>query len=170
MIRSFEGRTPTVAPTAWIAETAFVLGDVEIGEGSSVWPSAVVRGDFSSIRIGANTHIEDASVVHCGEPLTIGDDVTVGHGVVVHCRSVGDRVLLGNNATILDGATIGSECIVAAGAVVAPRTVVPDGSFVRGVPATVEPLDAARLERLRARGRTDGGYGDMVRRYRAEGL
>ncbi|MFP4512144.1 MAG: gamma carbonic anhydrase family protein [Acidimicrobiales bacterium] len=144
MIRSFEEHTPRIAATAWIAETAFVIGDVEIGEGSSVWPSAVVRGDFSSIRIGANCHIEDAAVVHCGEPLVLGDNVTAGHGVVVHCRQVGDNVLLGNNATILDGAQIGSFCIVAAG--------------------------DSRAARLEARGRTDVGYADMVRRYRAAGL
>ena len=170
MIRSFEGKTPRVAESAWIAETAYVIGDVEIGDGSSVWPSAVVRGDFSSIRIGANTHIEDGCVVHTGEPLTIGDDVTAGHGVVIHCRRVGDNVLLGNNATILDGAEIGSFSIVAAGAVVTPRTVVPEGSMVRGVPATIEPIDPSRLERLRQRRRRDTGYADMVRRYKAAGL
>jgi carbonic anhydrase/acetyltransferase-like protein (isoleucine patch superfamily) len=170
MIRSFEGHTPKIAETAWIAETAFVIGDVEIGDGSSVWPSAVVRGDFSSIRIGANCHIEDAAVVHCGEPLVVGNNVTAGHGVVVHCRIVGDNVLLGNNATILDGAEIGSFCIVAAGAVVTPRMVVPDRSMVRGVPGTIEPLDDGRVARLEGRGRTDAGYADMVRRYRAAGL
>lgn len=170
MIRSFEQHTPRIAATAWIAETAFVIGDVEIGEGSSVWPSAVVRGDFSSIRIGANCHIEDAAVVHCGEPLVIGDNLTAGHGVVLHCRQVGDNVLLGNNATILDGAEIGSFCIVAAGALVPPRMVVPDHSMVRGVPGTIEPLDDSRVARLEASGRTDVGYADMVRRYRAAGL
>lgn len=170
MIRSFEGHTPRIAETAWIAETAFVIGDVEIGEGSSVWPSAVVRGDFSSIRIGANCHIEDCAVVHCGEPLVIGDNVTAGHGVVLHCRTVGDNVLLGNNATILDDAEIGSYSIVAAGALVPPRTIVPERSMVRGVPGVIEPLGGARLARLEARGRTDVGYADMVRRYRAAGL
>jgi carbonic anhydrase/acetyltransferase-like protein (isoleucine patch superfamily) len=135
-----------------------------------VWPSAVVRGDFSSIRIGANTHIEDCCVVHCGEPLEVGDNVTAGHGVVIHGRSVGSNVLLGNNATILDGAEIGEFTIVAAGAVVTPRTVVPAGSMVRGLPATIEPLDDSRRRRLEARGRTDVGYADMVRRYKAAGL
>lgn len=170
MIRSFEGHTPRIAESAWIAETAYVIGDVEIGEGSSVWPSAVVRGDFSSIRIGANCHIEDTTVVHCGEPLVVGDNVTAGHGVVLHGKRVGDNVLLGNNATILDGAEIGSFTIIAAGAVVAPRTVVPEGSIVRGVPGVIEPLDEARRARLEARGRSDVGYADMVRRYKAAGL
>ena len=170
MIRTFEDKTPRIAESAWIAETAYVIGDVEIGDGSSVWPSAVIRGDFSSIRIGANSHIEDCCVVHCGEPLTIGDHVTAGHGVVVHCRSVGENVLLGNNATLLDGAVIGSYTIVAAGALVTPRTVVPEGSFVRGVPATIEPLDEQRLARLKMRRRTDTGYAAMVKRYKAAGL
>ena len=170
MIRSFEGHTPRIAATAWIAETAYVIGDVEIGEGSSVWPSAVVRGDFASIRIGANCHIEDGAVVHCGEPMVVGDNVTAGHGVVLHGRTLGDNVLLGNNSTILDGAEIGSFCIIAAGALVPPRAVVPDRSMVRGVPGTVEPLDERRIARLETRGRSDRGYADMVRRYRAEGL
>lgn len=170
MIRTFEDKVPRIAETAWVAETAYVVGDVVIGEGSSVWPSAVVRGDFSSIRIGTNTHVEDGSVVHTGEPLEIGDHVTVGHLVVVHGRRVGDHVLLGNNCTILDGAEIGSFTIVAAGAVVRPGTVVPEGSFVRGLPATVEPLDERRLAGLRARRNPDTGYAAMVRRYRAAGL
>ena len=170
MIKTFEGRTPVVPASVWIAETAFVLGDVEIGEGSSVWPGAVVRGDFSSIRIGSNTHIEDNVVVHCGEPLTIGDNVTAGHGVVIHCRSVGDNVLLGNNSTILDGAEIGSFCVVAAGAVVTPRTVVPEGSFVKGLPAVVEPISPERLERMKSRSNTDTGYAAMIKRYKADGL
>lgn len=170
VIRSFEGHTPRVAETAWVSEAAYVIGDVEIGEGSSVWPGAVVRGDFASIRIGVNSHIEDNCVVHTGEPLTIGDNVTAGHGVVIHCRRVGDNCLLGNNCTILDGVEIGSFSIVAAGAVVAPRTVVPEGSFLRGVPAGIDPLDPARLERMRARRGGEGGYAAMVKRYRAAGL
>jgi carbonic anhydrase/acetyltransferase-like protein (isoleucine patch superfamily) len=170
VIRSFGGKTPRVAETAWVSEAAYVVGDVEIGDGSSVWPHAVVRGDFSSIRIGANSHIEDCCVVHTGEPLVIGDNVTAGHGVVIHCRRVGHNVLLGNNSTILDGAEVGDFTIVAAGAVVTPRTVVPQGSFLRGVPATIEPIEPARLERLRARGSAEGGYAAMVRRYREAGL
>ena len=170
VIRSFEGQTPRVHETAWVAETAYVIGDVEIGEGSSVWPGAVVRGDFAPIRIGANSHIEDNCVVHTGELLEIGDNVTAGHGVVIHCRSVGANVLLGNNCTVLDGARVGSFSIVAAGAVVTPRTQVPEGSIVRGVPGEVAPIDEARLARLKARGRTDGGYAAMVRRYKAAGL
>ena len=157
MIRSFEGTTPRVHESAWVAETAYVVGDVTIGEGSSVWPGAVLRGDFSSIVVGANTHIEDNCVVHTGEPLEIGDNVTAGHAVVIHCRRVGDNVLLGNNCTVLDGAEIGSFSIVAAGAVVAPRTVVPEGSFVRGLPATFEPISAERRERLVARSGTNRG-------------
>lgn len=170
MIRSFEGKTPSVAESAWVSEAAYVIGDVRIGEGSSVWPGAVVRGDFAAIRVGSNTHIEDNCVVHTGELLEIGDNVTFGHSVVVHCKRIGSNCLIGNNATVLDGAEVGDFCIVAAGAVVTPRTKVPDGSFAAGVPAQIRPLEPERLERMRARRRGDGGYSAMVQRYRAAGL
>ena len=83
MIRSFRGKTPRIADSAFVSEVAYVVGDVEIGEDSSVWPGAIIRGDFAPIRIGRNTHVEDNTLVHSGEPLTIGDNVLVGHGVVV---------------------------------------------------------------------------------------
>ncbi len=175
MIRSFDGKSPRIDPSAFIAETAFIIGDVEIGAGSSVWPGAVVRGDFAPIRIGAGTHIEDNSVVHTGMPLTIGDNVTVGHGVVIHCRSIGDRCLIGNNATLLDEAEIGEGSIVAAGAVVTPRSKVPPRSFVAGVPGEVRG-PASETSRGRSRGVEQGerpgagGYADLIRRYKEQGL
>src|SRR5439155_5938312 len=97
-VRSLGDKVPRIAESAWISEAAYVVGDVEIGEGSSVWPGAVIRGDFAPIRIGVNSHIEDNCVVHTGELLLIGDNVTAGHGVVIHCRRVGSNVLLGNNS------------------------------------------------------------------------
>jgi len=102
MIRSFNGKTPKIADTAFVSEFAYVVGDVEIGEKSGVWPGAVVRGDFGSIRIGQNSHIEDNAVLHAWKSLIIGDNVTVGHSAVVHCLRIGDNVLVGNNATVLD--------------------------------------------------------------------
>ncbi len=177
MIRSFDGKTPRIDPTAFIAETAYIIGDVEIGAGSSVWPGAVVRGDFAPIRVGSGTHIEDNTVVHTGMPLEIGDNVTVGHGVVIHCRKIGSRCLIGNNATLLDGAEIGDGSIVAAGAVVTPRTVVPPGSFVAGVPGEVrgraEETSRGRERRpptAGAGGEQRGGYADLIRRYKEQGL
>ena len=170
-IRSLGDKVPRIAPTAWVSEMAYVVGDVEIGEGSSIWPGAVVRGDFGSITIGRDTHIEDNCVVHSAEHLTIGDHVIVGHGVVVHCLSVGSNCLLGNNATLLDGAVIGDECLIAAGSVVLGRTEVPQGSFVSGAPASVEPVSDRHLRRLRSQAQAgDKGYGGMAQRYRSAGL
>ena len=168
MIRSFNGKTPRIAETAWVSESAYVVGDVEIGEYSSVWPGAVIRGDFGRIVIGANTHIEDNCVLHCAPPaMTIGDNNIIGHAVVVHGRSVGSNCLIGNNATLLDDSEIGDGCVIAAGALVPPRTVVPAGSRAMGVPAVVAALPAGG----RAPGASaSGGYKDMAQRYKAAGL
>jgi carbonic anhydrase/acetyltransferase-like protein (isoleucine patch superfamily) len=107
MIKSFNGKTPKVAESAFISEAAYVIGDVEIGEYASVWPGAVIRADFGSLRIGKNTAVEDVSIIHVGSPsdpgagTTIGDNVHIGHGAVINCRSIGNNVLIGMNATIL---------------------------------------------------------------------
>jgi carbonic anhydrase/acetyltransferase-like protein (isoleucine patch superfamily) len=147
-----------------------VVGDVIIGEGSSVWPGAVVRGDFGAIRIGANTHIEDNCVVHADGPCDIGDDVIVGHGVVIHGRGVGSRCLIGNQATILDDAVIGDRCLVAAGALVLGKAVVEAGMFVAGAPATMRPATEQQLWRLDQMSRRDVGYAVMTQRYKRAGL
>lgn len=170
-VRSIGDKDPRIAATAWVSEAAYVVGDVEIGDYSSVWPGAVVRGDFGPIRIGANVHIEDNCVVHGGEPLEIGDNVIVGHAVVVHCRSVGSDCLIGSNSTLLDGTTIGDETMVAAGALVLGGLEIPEGSFVAGVPATVKPATEQRRAGLRAMSSNpDIGYGGMSKLYREEGL
>jgi len=169
-IRALGEKRPRIAPTAWVSEAAYVVGDVEIGEGSSVWPGAVIRGDFAPIRIGAFTHIEDNCVVHTGEPLEIGDDCIVGHGVIVHGRRIGSYCLLGNNATVLDGAVIGDACTVAAGAVVLGNAVIPDESFVSGVPATHRPATAKQVASRRRVMRGDEGYALMSRLYKEAGL
>ena len=175
MIQSFEGKAPRIDPSAFVAGMACIIGDVEIGAGSSVWPCAVIRGDFAPIRIGRGTHIEDCAVLHTGTPLEIGDHVTVGHGAVVHCRRIGDRCLIGNNATVLDGAEIGEGSIVAAGAVVTPRSVIPPGSFVAGVPARVRgsasDVGGGRGRSVGSGGRPGaGGYAELIRRYKEQGL
>lgn len=170
MIRSFGDAVPRIAETAWVSEAAYVIGDVEIGPGSSVWPGAVVRGDFAPIRVGENTHVEDNCVLHTGELQTVGSDVTFGHTVVCHCRSVGDNCLIGNGAVLLDGAEIGALSIVGAGALVLGGTVVPERSFVVGSPAEIREATPEQVSRLEARGRRDGGYAAMVRRYRELGL
>ena len=171
-VRSLGDKVPVIAPTAWVSEAAYVVGDVHLGDRSSVWPGAVVRGDFGSIRIGTNSVVEDNCVVHSGGATVIGDDDIIGHSVVVHCAAIGSQCLVGNHATLLDDVVIGDLCLVAAGSLVLPRTVVPDRSFVAGSPATIQPLSDARLERQLKMGThsADLGYGMMARRYREAGL
>lgn len=150
MIKTFDGKTPQIAPTAFVSEAAYIIGDVEIGENSSIWPGAVIRGDFASIKVGHNSQIEDNCVVHAGSPLVIGDNVHIGHGAVIHCSRIGNNVLIGSKATLLDGAEIGDFCVIAANSMVSQGMKIPDASFVAGVPAEVKgkvtPSQAARVE------------------------
>jgi carbonic anhydrase/acetyltransferase-like protein (isoleucine patch superfamily) len=142
MIRSFKGKKPKIAESAFISEAAYIIGDVEIGENSSVWHGAVVRGDLgegqigAGMKIGHNTHIEDNAVVHSA--TVIGNNVVIGHGAVVEAFKVGDNVLIGNNATLMATSEVGSFCIVAAGAVVLGEARILDRSFVVGVPAEIK--------------------------------
>lgn len=173
MVRALGRRRPRIDPSAWVSEAAYVVGDVEVGEGSTVWPGSVVRGDFARIRIGAHVHVEDNSVLHSGTELLVGDDVTIGHGAVVHCAAVGDVCLIGNNATLLDGARVGRFCVIAAGAVVLGGSTVPDDSFVTGTPGRIRPLSPglrSMLEAQRQAGVSGGGYLTMAERYREAGL
>ena len=137
MIVTFQGKTPRVSSEAFVAETAALIGDVTVGPDSSVWYGAVIRGDCSRITVGCGTSIQDNAVLHTEKdrPLTVGDNVTIGHGAVVHCASVGSNTLIGMGAILLDGAVIGDHCIIGAGAVVKENTVVPSGSMMVGVPA-----------------------------------
>jgi carbonic anhydrase/acetyltransferase-like protein (isoleucine patch superfamily) len=131
---------PVVHPTVFVDESAEVIGDVEIGADSSVWMHAVIRGDVNAIRIGARTNVQDGTVIHVmheTHPTSVGDDVTIGHRAVVHGCTVGDRVLVGMGAILLNGATIGEDSIVAAGALVTEDTVTPPRSLVIGAPARV---------------------------------
>ncbi|MBI3668953.1 MAG: gamma carbonic anhydrase family protein [Acidobacteria bacterium] len=137
MIRSYRGRKPQVAATAYIDPAAVVIGDVTIGEYSSVWPCVVIRGDVHWIRIGARTNVQDGSVLHVMReeyPLLIGDSVTIGHGVVLHGCTIESRVLVGMGSIILNGARIGAGSIIAAGSLVPEGTVVPPGSLFMGHP------------------------------------
>lgn len=134
------GVRPTLAKDAWVAPNATVIGDVHLGEASSIWFSTVLRGDYFPIRVGARTNIQDGSVVHitAGKAATtIGDDVTVGHMVLLHGCTVGHRCLIGMGSTLLDGAEIGDESLVAAGSLVTPGTKIPARSFAMGRPARV---------------------------------
>ena len=130
---------PQLGEGVYIAPTAYVGGDVTIGERSTVMHHVVIRGDIAAIRLGARVNIQDGSVVHTpfGVPLDVGDDVGVGHRAIVHCRSVGSRSLIGIGAILLDDCVIGSHCIIAAGTVLPPGTTIPDGSVVMGVPGRI---------------------------------
>jgi carbonic anhydrase/acetyltransferase-like protein (isoleucine patch superfamily) len=141
MLRPHRGRLPLVHPSAFIDDSAQVIGDVEIGEHSSVWMMVVIRGDVHRIRIGHRTNVQDGTIVHVMKdthPTTIGDDVTIGHAAVIHGCTIGDRCLIGMGAIILNGAQIGTGSIVAAGSMVPERMPVPPGSLVMGSPARVK--------------------------------
>lgn len=138
-LATYLGREPSIHPTAFLAPQATVIGAVTVGALSSVWPSAVLRGDINAIRIGIGTNIQDGCVVHLADEhgVTIGNYVTVGHLAMIHACTIEDECLIGMHATILDGAHIGHNSIVAAGALVTKNTIVPPGSLVVGSPAKV---------------------------------
>jgi carbonic anhydrase/acetyltransferase-like protein (isoleucine patch superfamily) len=141
MLRPHRGRLPVVDPTAYVDASAQIIGDVRIAADSSVWMNVVIRGDVNSIRIGQRTNVQDGTIVHVMHgmhPTHIGDDVTVGHGAIVHGCTIGDRVLVGMGATVLNGATIGAESIVAARSLVTEGMAVPPRSLVMGSPAKVK--------------------------------
>jgi carbonic anhydrase/acetyltransferase-like protein (isoleucine patch superfamily) len=131
--------SPQLAAGAWVADSAQVMGDVRLAENSNVWFGTVVRGDSETITIGKNTNIQDASVLHAdpGKPLMIGDNVSVGHQVMLHGCTVGDGSLIGIGAIVLNGAVIGKNCLVGAGSLVTEGKVFPDGCMILGSPAKV---------------------------------
>ncbi len=148
LILPFRGVMPKIAPDVFIAETAVVIGDVEIGPGSSIWYGCVVRADVNKIRIGRNTNIQDGTVIHCnhdpsgdyretggGEPTIVGDNVVVGHMALLHACTVGDNAFIGMKALVMDRATIEPGAMVAAGATVTPGKFVPSGELWAGMPA-----------------------------------
>jgi len=149
MLKAFRGIMPTVATSAFIEETAAVIGDVVIGSESSVWFHAVIRGDVHYIRIGHRTNIQDLSMLHVTHdthPLILGDDVTIGHHVVLHGCTLKNRILVGMGAIVMDGAVIEEDCVVGAGALVTERTHIPPKSLVLGAPAKVKrPLTEDEL-------------------------
>ena len=148
-LRTFREHTPKVGPRAFVDRSAVVIGDVEIGEDSSIWPLTVVRGDMHRIRIGARTSVQDASVLHIthagpfnpdGFPLIIGDEVTIGHKVMLHGCTLGNRILVGMGSTIMDGAIVEDEVIIGAGSLVPPGKRLVSGYLYMG-----SPVKQARL-------------------------
>lgn len=153
LIKTLQGKTPKIAQDVFLAENATVIGDVEIGESSSVWYGAVIRGDVDQIRIGKRTNVQDLVMVHCSyeySPTHIGDDVTIGHGAVVHGCEVKDRCLIGMNAVVLDKAVVGPDSVVAAGSVVLEGTIVEPGFLYGGIPAKkIKPLSDKQKQGLK---------------------
>jgi len=153
MLSAYRGKLPKIAASAYIDPSAQLIGDITIGERSSVWPNVTARGDVNSIHIGDDTNIQDNSVLHCDAglyPLKIGNRVTVGHLAMLHGCTIEDECLIGIAAVVLNGAKIGKGSVIAAGAVVPEGAEVPPESMVMGVPAKVKrPLTAEERERFR---------------------
>ncbi|MEP6485147.1 MAG: gamma carbonic anhydrase family protein [Rudaea sp.] len=157
-IRAYRNRFPTLGSRVYIDESAVVIGDVDLGDDASIWPGAVARGDVNHIRIGARTNIQDGAVLHVthdgpytpgGFPLTIGADVTVGHGAILHACTIEDVCLIGMHATVLDGARVCRHAMIGAGAVVSPGKIVGEGELWLGNPARlVRKLTDVQIEQL----------------------
>jgi carbonic anhydrase/acetyltransferase-like protein (isoleucine patch superfamily) len=169
LIRSYKGRWPQIAASAYIDPAAVIIGDVNIGEHASVWPGAVVRGDVHWIRIGARTKIQDGSVLHVMKdqyPLILGDGVTVGHGVVLHGCTIESRVLVGMGSIVLNGVRVGTGSIIAAGTLVAERTVIEPHSLFMGHPGkfrrTLSPENLEGIDAYAAH------YVEYAEEYRSE--
>lgn len=153
-IYELDGLTPQLGEGAWVADSAQVIGNVQLGDGASVWFGAVLRGDNEPMRIGKGTNIQEGSVLHSdpGFPLTLGENVTIGHQVMLHGCTVGDGTLIGIKSVVLNGAKIGRNCIVGAGALVTEGKGFPDGSMILGAPARavreLSPEQQAGLPRI----------------------
>ena len=157
-IRPYRGKHPQIAASAYIDPASVVIGDVVVGEDSSLWPLCVVRGDVNYIRIGARTNIQDGSVLHVMKdeyPLILGDDITVGHSVTLHGCTIESRCLIGMRATLLNGVIVGEGSIIAAGTLLTERTVIPPRSLVVGAPGKIKrqltAIDQATIDRYAQR-------------------
>lgn len=167
MIYALDGIAPSIAPSAWVAETAVLAGQVVVEAEASVWFGAVARGDNEEIRIGAGSNVQENCVLHTdmGYPLVIGANCTIGHKAMLHGCTVGDGTLIGMGATILNGAKIGRGCLIGACALITEGKEIPDGSLVMGAPGkVVRQLDATAKAKLLA---SAAGYQANARRFRA---
>ena len=159
--------TPHLADTAWVADSAQVIGNVDLAEGASVWFGAILRGDNEVMRIGKNSNVQDGSMLHSdpGSPLTLGENVTIGHQVMLHGCTIGDGSLIGIKAVVLNGAKIGRNCLVGAGSLVTEGKEFPDGSMIMGAPAKlVRELTPEQIEGMQ---RAAQHYVDNAKRYQA---
>ena len=163
---SLDGVAPRVADSAWVADNAQVIGNVELAADSSVWFGVTIRGDTETIVVGEGSNIQDGSVLHAdvGKPLTVGRHVTVGHQVMLHGCTIGDGSLIGIGAVVLNGARLGKHCLVGAGALVTEGKEFPDGSMILGSPARV--VRALTPEQIEGLQQSAQHYIDNARRYR----
>ena len=164
MIRSFDGSRPKLHPTAFVHDSAELIGRVALGEGASVWPGCVLRGDIDEIRIGAGSNVQDLSVIHTrdGHPTIVGKDVTVGHRAILHGCRVGDLTLVGMGAIVME-ASVGPRCLIGAGALITAGMKIPAGTLVLGAPAkVVRKLKPEELRMLAASARS---YRALAKRH-----
>ncbi|MGD9958357.1 gamma carbonic anhydrase family protein [Nocardioides sp.] len=161
---SFEGQSPKVAETAWVAPSAVLIGNVVVEEHASIWFNVVLRADTTGITVGAGSNVQDGSVVHCGRSdVLIGADTTIGHGCIIHGATVGNHVLVANGAIILDDAVIGDGSLIAAGSLVSPNTVIPQDVLALGRPARVQgPLSEGNRQWVQD---NPGVYRTLARRF-----
>jgi len=157
-IRPYQGKLPKIAASAYIDPACVIIGDVVIGEDSSVWPLCVIRGDVNYIRIGARTNIQDGSIIHVMKdeyPTLLADEITIGHAVTLHGCTIESRCLIGMRATILNGVVVGEGSIIAAGTLLTERTIIPARSLVVGSPGKIKrsltPIDQATIDRYAQR-------------------
>lgn len=164
-IYEYLGKVPKIHPTAYVSPNCFVAGGVEVDEQGAIFDYAVVRGDFSTIKIGKYSNVQDCCSVHAGvTPTVIGDYVTVGHGAVIHGAVIGNMVIVGINSTVLDGAVIGENCIIGAGALVTPNSKIPSNSLVLGNPGkVVREISEAQLAEIRMSAES---YNQLAQNYK----
>jgi carbonic anhydrase/acetyltransferase-like protein (isoleucine patch superfamily) len=167
VIESLDGLTPVVHPTAWVHETAVLIGEVELGPRVSIWPTAVLRGDMGAIRFGADSNLQDGAICHNTDGLSetlVGERVTVGHRAILHGCIVEDDCLIGMGAIVMDNARIGAGSFIAGGTLIPPGRVIPPGSFVMGSPGRVKrPCGPEEAEAIAYAAKH---YADTVVRYR----
>jgi carbonic anhydrase/acetyltransferase-like protein (isoleucine patch superfamily) len=169
MIRELGEKRPKVAESAFVSEAAYVVGDVEIGENSSIWPGAVLRADRFRIRIGSNSNIQDNCVVHAGfSDVNIGNNVTIAHGSMIHCARIGDNVFIGMHAVLGNQSEIEDFCMIGAYSMVKDHFKVPTNSLAVGIPIRiVSALNDRELERISSAGRT---YAELAKEFKKYGL
>jgi carbonic anhydrase/acetyltransferase-like protein (isoleucine patch superfamily) len=171
LIRAWGGKEPRLADGVWVADGAVIVGDVEIGPGSSIWFGAILRGDVNHVRVGARTNVQDHAILHVTSgthPTTVGDDVTLGHRVTLHGCTVRDRCLIGIGAVVMDGAVVGEDAMVGAGSLVPPGMVVPPGTLAMGSPARVKR--ELTIEEVAFFRKSAANYAGYAESYRKEGF